>query len=296
MSRSEIPPANDGKAPRSRTIASGDDWKVAEYVCTAGPDDRPFEEKHEGFTIAAVVEGAFTYRCDAGRALLHPGAVLFGNHGYCFECGHDHSRGDRCVALHLSPALYSEIAATAAGSARFQLPPAAPSGAHGFIDMIISLEAAADNADEFLIEEITTSVAERALSMASGHLAGAAALSARDEKRVSDALLYIEDNAGSPIDLSRLAKAANMSKYHFLRVFRRAVGMSPYQYVLRSRMRRAAVRLMSSSKTVSAIAFEAGFGDLSTFNRRFREQFDVGPRRYRKLRAPMRHPRIWNPN
>jgi AraC family transcriptional regulator len=47
-------------------------------------------------------------------------------------------------------------------------------------------------------------------------------------------------------------------------------------------MRRAAVRLATSSEPVSAIAFETGFGDLSTFNGRFRDVFGMSPTVYRK--------------
>ena len=45
-----------------------------EVVCRAGPSDRPFEERHDGFSVSAVIEGSFTYRSDAGHGLLYPGA------------------------------------------------------------------------------------------------------------------------------------------------------------------------------------------------------------------------------
>src|SRR5215467_16021810 len=35
---------------------------MSEYLCTAGPGDRPFEERHEQFPVAAMVEGTFSYR------------------------------------------------------------------------------------------------------------------------------------------------------------------------------------------------------------------------------------------
>jgi AraC family transcriptional regulator len=75
-----------------------------------------------------------------------------------------------------------------------------------------------------------------------------------------------------------------MSPYHFLRTFRHVAGMAPHQYVLRTRLHRAAVRLRTSSDPVSAIAFEAGFGDLSTFNRRFRRIMGCSPGAYRTRR------------
>jgi AraC-like DNA-binding protein len=78
-----------------------------------------------------------------------------------------------------------------------------------------------------------------------------------------------------------------MSKYHFLRTFRRTVGMAPYPFVLNMRMRRAALRLARSFEPVSRIAFKTGFGDLSTFNNRFRDVFGMSPRAYRNRERTM---------
>ena len=72
-----------------------------------------------------------------------------------------------------------------------------------------------------------------------------------------------------------------MSPYHFLRSFRHVVGMTPYQFVLRIRLHRAAVLLRRTDKRVSAIAYDAGFNDLSTFNHRFRRVMGDNPGIYR---------------
>ena len=76
-----------------------------------------------------------------------------------------------------------------------------------------------------------------------------------------------------------------MSPYHFLRTFRQVVGMTPHQYVLRTRLHRAAVRLRGSEDPIGTVAFEAGFNDLSTFNHRFRRLMGVSPGAYRKPRT-----------
>ena len=85
-----------------RRIAGGDAWSVSEVVCAAGPGDRPYEERHRGFSVSAVLEGVFTYRGERGASLLYPGALLLGNSGACYECGHRHSVGDRCVSFNLA--------------------------------------------------------------------------------------------------------------------------------------------------------------------------------------------------
>jgi AraC family transcriptional regulator len=95
----------------------------------------------------------------------------------------------------------------------------------------------------------------------------------------------VEFYAARPLELKEMAAVAGMSKYHFLRVFRRLTGMTPHQYLISVRLRRAALALASSRRPVIAIALDAGFGDLSTFNRRFRTTFGLTPTRYRASRV-----------
>ncbi len=283
---SDSPAERDNGAPLARVIASGQGWSVSEFLCRAGPSDRPFEERHDGYTIAAVVEGSFTYKADGGDALLYPGALLLGNHGRCFACGHDHSAGDRCIAFNFAPDAFAEIAAASAGSSRYEFSAAATAADYALTPVTVGIEAIGGAAAHLRIEEAVFRLAEGVIAALSGHAASRASMSALEARRIADALRHIEERADEPLDLDTLAGIARLSKYHFLRVFRRAVGMTPYQFLLNVRMRRAAVRLLQSSQTVAAIAFEAGFGDLSTFNHRFRDVFGLSPSAYR-TRGPL---------
>lgn len=264
-----------------RLLCQGQEWSIGEYLCTAGPDDRPFEERREQFAIAAVIEGSFRYRGDMGAAVMHPGAFLLGNSATCYECGHDHSTGDRCIAFHFAPAYFAEVAASAAGSGRFRFPtpmlPATPE----LLPWLVRIEARTTLADRLAIEEAVPSLMEAVIGAVSSTTPLPVCASTRDARRIGDVLRYIELHAAEPLDLETLASVAIMSKFHFLRTFRHIVGMTPYQFLLNMRMRRAAVRLATSSEPVSAIAFETGFGDLSTFNGRFRDMFGVSPTVYR---------------
>jgi AraC family transcriptional regulator len=73
-----------------------------------------------------------------------------------------------------------------------------------------------------------------------------------------------------------------MSRYHFLRTFRHVVGLTPHQFILRTRLHRAALALRRSGRPVLEVALDAGFADLSTFNRRFRATMGVTPGAYRR--------------
>ncbi len=79
----------------AQILVSGAGWSVCDVVCNHGPGDRAFVEEHAETTIAAVMQGSFQYRTQAGSAVLVPGALLLGNAGSCFECGHEHAQGDR---------------------------------------------------------------------------------------------------------------------------------------------------------------------------------------------------------
>ena len=271
--------ADEGLA--KRTLATGDGWSVREVVCNAGPSDRPFEERHEGFSVSAVIDGSFTYRSDAGRGLLYPGALLLGNSGSCFECGHAHGVGDRCISLNVRDDLFGEIAAAAASTSRFRfsapsLPPSPKA-----LPVVALMEALSLRAPALRREELVLGLIERVVATTADQKRVAAAPAAPEARRVVEAIRLVESDAARPVRLQDLAASAGMSKYHFLRVFRRLTGMTPYQYLLSARMRRAALDLASSRRPVLAIALDSGFGDLSTFNHRFRAAFGATPTQYR---------------
>ena len=87
------------------------------------------------------------------------------------------------------------------------------------------------------------------------------------------------------IDLEKASGQAGLSPFHFLRLFTRVLGVTPHQYLVRSRLRRAArmlTDLTDNSRPISDIAYESGFGDLSNFIRSFHRAAGVSPREFRQ--------------
>ncbi|MFO0992929.1 MAG: AraC family transcriptional regulator [Hyphomicrobiales bacterium] len=268
--------------PQTRCLERGADWTLYEHVCEAGPQDRPFEERHDAFSIATVLAGTFTYVSERGRALLHPGALLLGNHGACYSCGHGHSAGDVCLSAQFKPEYFAEIAATAAASSRFRFPASMLQARRDMLFETALLEAKRHAHDRLGLEETLLRFVTIVVRSLSGTVAEATKVSALDERRVSRAVHHMESHCEDALDLAALAGIAAMSKFHFLRVFRRSIGMTPYQFLLGLRLRRAASRLLTTPERVSAVAFSAGFGDLSTFNATFRAWFGMSPSQFRK--------------
>ncbi len=274
-------------AMASNLLASGAGWRVSDVVCTAGPHDRPFEEQHADVSIAAVTQGTFQYRTTQGAALLAPGALLLGSAGSCFECGHEHATGDRCLALHFAPDYFEAIVGSVPGARRadFVVPRLPPAPA--LAPAIGAVEAARDGGDAEELQEAALRLAGAvAAALVETGPEAVRQPSRRDERRITDVLRWIETEAHERLGLADLARQAGMSPYHFLRTFRQVVGMTPHQYVLRTRLHRAAVRLRRSNEPISTIAFESGFDDLSTFNRRFRRIVGASPGAYRGRGAP----------
>lgn len=268
----------------SRTIAEGNGWLLRDITCTAGPDDRAFEERHDSVAISLVAAGSFRYRTDSGTALLHAGSLLLGNAGACFECGHEHGSGDRCISLHLAPGYFEEIAASRAGGSGYRFHQAMlPASLRRLMPLAAGLEAlatAGTSLSSARIEEFALQAAEVVLTVASGATPSTAAPSPRDHRRIAAMLRHLEEMSDAPHSLDALAAQAGVSKYHFLRCFRRITGSTPYDYLLSLRLRRAAVRLREGRESIAVIAFEAGFGDLSTFNARFKEVFGKTPKKW----------------
>jgi AraC-like DNA-binding protein len=147
--------------------------------------------------------------------------------------------------------------------------------------VIAACEAARDESDSAAFEELAMRLTGATLATLAGGKRVARPPSARDERRVSLALRRIEAAPHARLSLAQLASEAATSPYHFLRIFRQVVGMTPHQFVLRTRLHHAAMRMRRTDEAISAIAFDAGFNDLSTFNRRFRRLMGVSPGAYR---------------
>ena len=258
-------------------LAEGPGWSVADVCCTAGPGDRPFEEQHAQVCVAAVVTGTFQYQTRQGRATLVPGALMLGNPGASFECGHEHGAGDRCLSFQFTSSWFAETAASICGARRsdFSVPALPPSEA--LVRLIAAVETA--RRDPFALEEVALRIAGAAVLAQEGTSLRAA--SARDEKRISEAIRLLEGESEEPVTLASLSRAVAMSPYHFLRTFRAVSGVTPYQFILGQRLRHAATRLRQTADPIADIAFAAGFGDLSTFNRRFRRVMGMTPGAWR---------------
>lgn len=270
-----------------RLLAKSDGWSVADVTCTSGPGDRPFEEQHTDVAIVIVLAGSFQYRGQSRmgptRELMTPGSLLLGNTGQCFECSHEHGTGDRCLSFAYTPEYFDQLVADTGvrGSAGkfhlLRLPPLR------LLSPLVA-RACAGMAEEANApwEELSLQLAGEALQLAnSGSVRNTGEAPPSTVARVTRTIRMIEQNPDGDLGVGTLAQEARLSPYHFLRTFEQLTGTTPHQYVLRARLREAALRLSIDPGRILDIALDCGFGDVSNFNRAFRTEFGVSPRRFR---------------
>jgi AraC family transcriptional regulator len=264
----------------SRLLAGGAGWSVKDIVCTHDRWDQPFEERHNAVAIALVLAGSFQYRSGDQSQLLAPGALMLGNYGTCFECGHEHAAGDHCVAFHFSPDFFERIAADSghlkASFGALRVPPIRETG------RLAALVGAKLGQGHASWDDIALDIAARALALAQRHEPRLRSPSRKLLGRVTESVRSIEAEPARDHTLQKLAAAAGVGPYYYLRVFERVTGVTPHQFVLRARLRHAALLVAESGVQIATIAFQSGFGDLSNFNHAFRAEFGVTPRQWRR--------------
>lgn len=98
-------------------------------------------------------------------------------------------------------------------------------------------------------------------------------------RRVSE---YMEENLGSRVRLDELSVIAGVSRFHFLRSFKAATGVSPMASLERRRILRAQSLIRSGGRTMAQIASTVGFADQGHFSRRFRLHVGMTPTAYER--------------
>ena len=91
---------------------------------------------------------------------------------------------------------------------------------------------------------------------------------------------YIEAHLEETISIEALAGIVGFSKYHFARAFKQSEGLTPHDYLLQCRVRRAQELLANTDLPLSEIALASGFSDQSHCARHFRERVGITPRSY----------------
>ena len=101
------------------------------------------------------------------------------------------------------------------------------------------------------------------------------------DRRVRRVIEYMEAKYREPLSLDELAGEAGVSRFHFVQLFRKQVGITPHRYVVHLRMHAAATMLTETDMGVLDIALACGYQSLGHFAAAFRRHFSTSPSDYR---------------
>ncbi|MGF7142755.1 AraC-like DNA-binding protein [Anaerotaenia torta] len=94
---------------------------------------------------------------------------------------------------------------------------------------------------------------------------------------------YINEHFAEKLSIEQLAGQAGLSPYHFIRTFKRETGLTPYEYLVNTRMNTAKYLLKNSRLSIKDICFNTGFSSESVFCNAFKKHQGATPAEYRTL-------------
>jgi AraC-like DNA-binding protein len=250
---------------------------VSDFRCDAAPGDAPFTEQHRCHSISYVRKGSFGCHSRGRFTELVAGSVLVGHPGDEYVCSHDHVCGDECLSFFLQPDLVETIGDRASIWQIGSTPPLPELMVFGEL-----AQAAAEGRGDIGLDEIGQLFAGRFVEVISGRAPKPFSATARDRRRAVETALWIDAHSHQEIDLEQAARQADISLFHFLRLFAGVLGVTPHQYLVRSRLRHAARLLADQDRSITDVAYDVGFGDLSNFVRTFHRAAGVSPLKFRR--------------
>jgi AraC-like DNA-binding protein len=259
------------------TLLQRQSISVSDFRCSAGPGDVPFVEQYRCHSVSYVRKGSFGCRTRGRTFELVAGSILVGFPGDEYVCTHDHVCGDECLSFLLSPELVEAIGDRTEIWRIGAAPPLPELMVLGEL-----AQAVADGRSDIGLDEVGQGFASRFVKVVSGRSREPTTVTARDRRRAVETALWIDANSHQEIDLEGAAGQAGISPFHFLRLFANVIGVTPHQYLVRSRLRHAARLLADGDLSITDVAYDVGFGDLSNFVRTFHRAAGISPRRFRE--------------
>jgi AraC family transcriptional regulator len=102
------------------------------------------------------------------------------------------------------------------------------------------------------------------------------------DRRLRRAVEFMHDHCGREIPLAEIAGVAYLSEFHFARLFKKIIGVTPHTYLASLRIERARRMLADSDRTIAEIGAEVGYANQSHFTKVFREATGLAPRAFRE--------------
>ena len=101
--------------------------------------------------------------------------------------------------------------------------------------------------------------------------------------KIKLALNYINEHYSEDISINTLSELCEYSEYHFMRFFKKHIGLTCIQYINNLRLEKSSILLTSTNNPIMDISLEVGFDNLSYFNKLFKRKYNLTPKEFRNI-------------
>lgn len=224
----------------------------------------------------------------AGVAALPMAANLV----FPFNSNQPHGPGDDAIsvrfqAIMVDPTTLNDIAESlgAKAAVEFVNESRAVDGDVRILMHLFTEEAKArQTGSELILDSLSTQMIVRLLRGLESNMPGSVAPRPRiDRKGIAKAAEFLRSNYAREYSLDDLARVAEMSPYHFIRVFKAQTGKAPHEYLVDVKIDRACELLRQNECSITEICFGCGFTNPSHFATVFKRKIGVSPSQYRRM-------------
>ncbi len=279
-----------------------DFYEIRDYRCTCMECSISSRELCDSFCLCFVRKGFYEQRTFRRDNPMHIGRLLVTKPGTEYVVRHIDNQPDLCTSLSFSDSFYGLINDYFKSETRWFF------GNPDIQSLLISTNPEIDLLHHQILEkapqglgletdELVIRLVER-VAETLGNVQSPAPISESLKRHhlvtIEKAKDYLFRHFDGPVSLQELSQHCCVSLFHFVRIFKAILGISPHQYLTELRLNHARLLLTTTSHPITQVAFECGFNSLEHFVTAYRKQFHAAPSVDRK-RGPKRTLLV-NPN
>jgi AraC family transcriptional regulator len=272
-------------------LYESDLYRIEDFKCLCDICSLTKPEYNKSLCLSFIRKGFFEYRVFNGNQEAHVGRILISKPGYEHITGHIDNQPDVSTIFEFTKDFFETLKEHYSACAWFLKN-------NDIHSILLNCSAEADylhhrilqhmqskHAGKLQIDEMVIQLLDKVMNtLSNDHTVSPLpdGLKKYHLPTIEAAQQYMLHHFTENISLQQLARYCHTSPFHFSRIFKTILNMSPHQYLLSIRLQHAKILITTSAKPVGNIAFECGFNSLEHFATAYRQQFNVSPSQHRR--------------
>jgi len=273
-------------------LHQSDFYQVKDFKCHCDVCSTSQPEYNESLCLSFIRKGFFGYHTFRRKDEVHAGRVLISKPGYEHIATHIDSQPDITTVFEFTEEFFKKTQEQYKHAAWFLkngdihslLLQSSPE--LDYLHTRITRKLTKERSSGLQIDELVIELLEKALNILTNTKEVpviADSLKQFHLGTVENARAYILENFGHDISLQQLARHCLVSPFHFSRIFKAIMNVSPHQYLTEVRLNHAKILLSSTEQSITDIAFACGFNSVEHFATAYRYRFHASPSKFRTL-------------